>query len=126
MVVDEKGVVRRDDIRIEDGEWRFQLWRPARQDDHRTLLRIFNEWPFPILKWQHCRGRKSAQRRSCHSERCDGSPGMLYEAAAIDHCFCLSIFGRWRPNASAFPAVGSFRLLRRLTNRQPTLASPQA
>src|SRR5438477_2625745 len=99
MVADEKGVVRRDDIRIEDGEWRFQLWRPARQPDHRTLLRIFDERPFPVLERQHCRGRKGAQGRGCHSgtERCDGSPGMLYEAAPIDH------------SISAFPSLAAGR-----------------
>jgi hypothetical protein len=52
--------------RIEDRESRFQLWRSARQADHRTLLRIFDERPFSVLERQHCRGCTCAQRGGCH------------------------------------------------------------
>src|ERR1700682_6298043 len=112
MVADEKGVVRRDDILIEDREWRFQLWRSARQADHRTLLRIFDERPLPVVERQRRRGCECAQRGGCHSgtERRNGGTGMLYEAAPVDHRISPFSIGR-RPRRSGAPleasAVGS-------------------
>src|ERR1700738_4560286 len=101
MVANEKGVVRRDDIRIEDREWRFQLRRSARQAYHRTLLRILDERPCPVLERQRCRGRKCTQRGGCHSgtERRNGRPGMFYEAPSVDHRISSFLIGR-RPRRS--------------------------
>src|SRR5882672_5499142 len=104
MVADEKGVVRRDDILIEDREWRFQLWRSARQADHRTLLRIFDERPLPVVERQRRRGCECAQGGGCHSgtERRNGGTGMLYEAAPVDHRISPFSIGR-RPRRSGAP-----------------------
>src|SRR4051794_25230240 len=87
MIADEKGVVGRDDVAIKDREWRFKLWRSAGQTDHRTLLRIFDKRPFAIFERQRYRGCKCAQREGRHSrtERRNGGPGILYEAAPVYH-----------------------------------------
>ena len=43
---------------VEDGKRRLQLWRPARQADHRALLRIFDKRPITVVERQGCRGCK--------------------------------------------------------------------
>ena len=66
VIAHEEGVVRRDDAFVEDGERRFQLGRPARQPDHGTLLRIFDEWPLAVLERQGDRiERQRAEGAEC-------------------------------------------------------------
>src|SRR3954452_653240 len=87
MIADEEGVVGRDDVCVKDGKRRLELRRPARQADHRALLRIFDKRPITVVERQGCRGCKRPNGGGSYSgtDRRNGSPGMFHEGAPVDH-----------------------------------------
>jgi hypothetical protein len=88
----------RDDLPIEGRERRFQLWRPARHADHRTLLRIFDKWPFPVIERQRYRAAANTRMEGAAipaPSAAIAAPDCLMRLRLSIMTSFLPLIGRW-------------------------------